>query len=201
MLTSNHVILKSVTNITLDTTCNVPKRNLTGTYLLEFHNCTLYVNGTIFANSEITIQESPTIIPLNGLIIEKQKVETPLKLEEVHIANRRQMELISHYKTQTYTSISISSFSIILGSICLIYLIRKKQVNVKISQNLTDHQNNTAQQEQTNQDEQANQDDSDLYDGVVMNSLAEAQVRTLHPAQQQQQLEQSLSRLEQAHVA
>ena len=180
MLTGNHVIIKGVKNLTIDTTCNVPKRNLTGTYLLEFHNCTLYVNGTKFTNSEIVKSESPVIVPLNGIIVERQKVETPLKLEEVHVANRMQMEIFSHkLKTQTYTSISISSFTIIVTLIVFLLIIKRRQINIKISKTSMDNGNTAT----------TNRDDSLSQEGVVKSTGTDFLIEDLrrkHEAVQKQ---------------
>ena len=122
-------------------------------------------------------------------------METPLKLEEVHIANRIQMEILSRkFKTQTYTSMSISSLSIIVALVVLLLLIKRRQINIKIAETSKDNADNTARRTQTNRD------DSSSQEGVVNTSTNsqledlrrkhEAVQRQLHDFVAQQQIQQ-----------
>lgn len=133
LITDNHIIVKQMNNTEIQSNCGLTKRNLTGTYLIEFHNCTVYINGSKFENIEIIKSEPPFIIPLDGLEIQEQHFEPQIKLEELHIANRKEIvNLANKYQVQTYTSLSMSSCSILLGIAIAWLWIRKKQIKVKI---------------------------------------------------------------------
>lgn len=127
-ITNNHVIVKSKSPVKIQTNCGITNRNLTGSFLIQYRNCSINLDGTIFENTEITRRELPLIIPLDGLLIREQVTEKPI--EDLHILNRNHLETLSINHKIQYSSISLSVISI-LGIVSLIlYMFKSKNINI-----------------------------------------------------------------------
>ena len=165
-LTSNHVILKNVINLEINSNCGITPRNLTGTYLIELHNCSAQINGTKYENDEKTTRELPLLIPLEGLEVYQEQLETvPSIIQEIHIHNRRQLEdFTKNHRFQTYTTISMSLCGVVFG-ICIIltWMFKKFTTNRKSSIHLTNLEVTTKQPKNIVPGR------SDLRGGAVMN--------------------------------
>ena len=136
LLNSNHIIIKSDSKSEVRSDCGIIERNLKGTYLIEFHNCSVFVNGSRFQNTETWKAEKSIILPLDGLQIFENHFEPTTNIHQLNIANRQQIENIAkENKLRTYTSISMSTCSIILIIIlCLLWIV-KRPVSIKIQNN------------------------------------------------------------------
>lgn len=115
----------------IETNCGITNRNLSGSFLIEFLNCSIILDNTKFENTERFKMEMPLIIPLNGLEIKQQIIENPI--EDLHILNRNHLETLStNHTIHHYSSISLSVCSI-LGIITLIILYKVKSKNININ--------------------------------------------------------------------
>lgn len=120
LITGNLLVLKKVESLQINSTCGVTNRNLTGSYLLTFHNCSIYLNGSKFENTELIQMESPLILPLDGLTITESHFEPTIRLDDIHINNRRFLEDFtkSHrIKTDSSFTMSIISFVIMISAV------------------------------------------------------------------------------------
>ncbi|XP_055620292.1 uncharacterized protein LOC129764817 [Toxorhynchites rutilus septentrionalis] len=133
MLSNNNLIVKSKTSLNITTNCGITDRNVQGTFLIIFHNCSVTVNGSVFTNEELTKFETPLILPFVGLTIETKHFEAKFEIEELNINNRHHLEtLIKEHKFHTYTSFGVSSFSILIIIAILILLFRTRNYHIKI---------------------------------------------------------------------
>lgn len=117
-LTDYHIVLKNVKTATMHTDCNLSDRVLHGSFLIHFSNCTVTINGKNYSNRETYDKQTPLILPLDGLQIEKTIFETNItleKLQELHLHNRKQMESIVK-STKIQMSSNIGLFLIIIVS-------------------------------------------------------------------------------------
>ncbi|XP_065091394.1 uncharacterized protein LOC135712347 [Ochlerotatus camptorhynchus] len=134
-ITDNHIVITDIHNIEINSNCGLTKRNLSGTYLIEFHNCSIVINGTEYYNAEMHKSEPTIVMSLDGLHINQQTLEIHNNIEEIHIRNRHQMDTITtEHKIQTYTSISMSSICLLLSiftGLCWISK-RRKQISLNI---------------------------------------------------------------------
>lgn len=82
-LTDYHVVLKNVKAAVLQTDCHLSSRVLSGTYLIYFSNCTVAINGKNYSSKEVYMKQTPIVIPLDGLSIDKTILETNMTFEEL----------------------------------------------------------------------------------------------------------------------
>ena len=130
-ITGNHIVLKQVNSLTLASNCGISNRTLTGTFLVEFHNCSVILNGSRFDNTELIKTAPPLTLPLDGLEIHENNFEPLLRVEELNIANRHLIEdLTRQHTAKTLTSTLMSSTSII---ICIVVVITLIIMKVRIS--------------------------------------------------------------------
>lgn len=109
----------------MNSTCGLNQRNITGIFLIEFHNCSITINKTTITNLEFIQSERPFILPLQGLNISEQEFDTSLTIEDLQIENRRHiLDLTKIHENHTITTFGISSISIILGLIIVFYLLK-----------------------------------------------------------------------------
>lgn len=128
-LTDNHIIVKSNSLVNLQTNCGITDRNLSGPFLIEYRNCTINLDSTIFENTEIVRREIPLVIPLDGLQIQEQITEKPI--EDLYILNRNHLETLSNSHHTQYSSISLSVISILgIVSLIILYMFKSKSINI-----------------------------------------------------------------------
>lgn len=72
--------------------CGMRNRTLTGSFLVEYHNCTITINGTKFSNEETLKSESPQIRSLDGLNIEANSIEPVIDFKRLTIKNRHHLK-------------------------------------------------------------------------------------------------------------
>lgn len=126
-VTTNHIVVKSKLPVKIETNCGITSRNLSGSFLIQYRNCSINLDSTTFENTEIIRRELPLIIPLDGLQITQQVSEKPI--ENLHIINRNHLETISH-RIQ-YSSISLSVLSILgIISLIILYMFKSKNINI-----------------------------------------------------------------------
>lgn len=80
-------------------------RNLTGSYSIVFCNCSIILNNAEFENTEIFKVVMLLIVPLDGLHIEKEIIET--SIQDLQMQNRIHLETLStSHQIHHYSSIN-----------------------------------------------------------------------------------------------
>ena len=135
-ITDNHIILKNVSTVTMSNDCQISNRTLTGTYLIHFSNCSVHINGQTFSNRDYYRKSPWLIVPLNGLEIIQQQLETNMtisKLHELHLITRKQLTYLENTgNIRSGTGIALSSICLIaVIAICIIWVIRRKTTITK----------------------------------------------------------------------
>lgn len=69
-ITDNHLIAKQINSQEIATTCGMRNRTLSGTFLIEYHNCTIIINGLEFTNKEWYKVEPLLVVPMAGFEIQ-----------------------------------------------------------------------------------------------------------------------------------
>ncbi|XP_058450869.1 uncharacterized protein LOC131430160 [Malaya genurostris] len=137
-LTNNHLLLKQVKSLEVKSSCDLSNRNLSGTFLIEFHNCSISLNDTQYNNIELVRTEPMTILPLDGLVIYEKHSESTLNLTDIHLTNRKIIEEINYTSNlKTGVSITMSTTSIVVAvAIALILILRKRSRSVQQTINI-----------------------------------------------------------------
>lgn len=207
LITKNLIVLKAVKSLEINSTCGITDRNLTGSYLIEFHNCTIYLNGSAYENAELTFTEYPIMLPLDGLSITENDYTPVLQIEEINIHNRKFLEnFTKNHQIGTYSSITVSTVSLVI-IIIITATIARKTIFRKFNPFLKKHQHHVDHEVhkiQTPRDDgKTNRDDSFSKGGVVnkrsSKQTEELALRVLQIQQQQQQLTETLRSLEIHH--
>lgn len=122
-LTDSNVILINAQSVHLKTDCNLSERNLTGTFLITFANCSMTINNVSYSNRELYSRNPSQIIPLEGLSIQESNYEVSMTLKKLHELHLESRQKLSYVETtnQTYISIGFSFMSIVLGLTVIIY--------------------------------------------------------------------------------
>ena len=129
-ITNNHVVVKNAKAFNLTSNCNLSDRELSGTMLIHFTNCTIKINNQSFSSLEHHYSPSPLVVPLNGLKIAEIKFEPAISLERLHelnIENRQHLEELETSNFSAYVSTGAAFFSIVLGLILAKYAICKSR--------------------------------------------------------------------------
>ncbi|XP_055547829.1 uncharacterized protein LOC129731677 [Wyeomyia smithii] len=129
-ITDNHLIAKQINSQEIATTCGMRNRTLSGTFLIEYHNCTIIINGLEFTNKEWYKVEPLLVVPMDGLEIQTIDIEPQISFEKLHFINRHHLETLNSKTNVTaFTSISLSSISLIIATIAIFFLISRKFSN------------------------------------------------------------------------
>lgn len=161
----NYIVVKNIINLEVESSCGLTKRNLSGTYLIEFHNCSVVINGTEYSNIEAQRLEPSFVMPLDGLRINERTLEIHNNIDEIHIENRHRIETFSkEHKIQTYTSLSMSTICFLLSIIAGLFWIskRRKQISLHIGTSTESNSKQKAQHEIS-----TTRDDSSSKGGLV----------------------------------
>ncbi|XP_049547489.1 uncharacterized protein LOC125958282 [Anopheles darlingi] len=133
------ILIKNAETAILENTCEFGNRNLSGTFLVGFRNCTVSVNGIKYENKQMQSEEQPNIIPLNSIQIETKKIHLDAfqNTTYLHISNRDKIrELTKTNRTiiaHQATSFTIISMAIIITAWCLIVKINNLRRKVTIT--------------------------------------------------------------------
>ncbi|XP_058064657.1 uncharacterized protein LOC131214292, partial [Anopheles bellator] len=74
-LDTNHLLIDSVSTFTIKTTCGVKKRNLTGSFLITYEACSIFLNEKMISNNKTEMFGSPLHLPIYELRNEMQKMK------------------------------------------------------------------------------------------------------------------------------
>lgn len=126
-LTPNHLVVKQIKNQEIITSCGIHNRTLTGTFLIEYHNCTIYIDGLEFTNKEWYKTGQLSIVPLDGLDIQIKDLEPEMSFEKIHINNRHHLDsLRKTMNSVVLTSMSLSGVSLLAIIIAILFYMSRK---------------------------------------------------------------------------
>lgn len=177
-LTDSHVVIKSKLHLEIKTDCGITNRNLSGLFLIEYHNCSIEINSTTYQNTAISKNELPIILPFDGLRIEEQITEDQA-IADLHIINRHHLDtLMTNHNVHHYSSISLSILSVSgVIVVTVVYCLRSRGINIKILGSLQPAElpvEHTTEREETvtklkeAKPEMSNRDVSTSPKGVIM---------------------------------
>lgn len=146
-------------NDTLETSCGVSSRKLTGSFLITFENCSISIRNKTFSNRIIGIVNQPLFAPSAHLKVTKEALEERINIHSLHLQNKLNLKQLHHlnlkadsHKWSLIGGFSISS-TVILTLIFYICLKPKNRQTVKIPNHLppnSTHGAQTAVQQQRN---------------------------------------------------
>lgn len=125
-------------NDTLETSCGVSSRKLTGSFLITFENCSISIRNRTFSNRIIGIVNQPLFAPSAHLKVTKEALEERINIHSLHLQNKLNLKQLHHlnlkadsHKWSLIGGFSISS-TVILTLIFYICLKPKNRQTVKI---------------------------------------------------------------------
>lgn len=83
-------------DVTINSTCGVNNKTLTGIHLVTFHNCSLYVRNQLYENFELRFYQ-PTILPIQPIKIKAFEIDRHINISELHelnIQNRQHLNTV-----------------------------------------------------------------------------------------------------------
>ncbi|XP_055628374.1 uncharacterized protein LOC129769885 [Toxorhynchites rutilus septentrionalis] len=71
-LDNQHILMNSIDNIHVETTCGITNKTLNGSFLITFHNCTAILNNLTYNVNRVNLGGNPTYLPLDSIVVEQQ---------------------------------------------------------------------------------------------------------------------------------
>lgn len=134
------VLLNDV-KTTLHNTCGITDRNLTGSFIIVYRNCSITVDKYTYTNSIIRTINQRIFIPSTSLIVMQEEVEHKIDIHSIHELQRQHLKQLEHLKSETTVhgwsligGFSLSSTTIILIIIFILIRFRSKGTVVQIDQ-------------------------------------------------------------------
>lgn len=122
----------------LSSNCTNTSQLLNGSYLIQFEQCNLRLNGELYANAELKLPTRP-YYPTTGLqVIEESILDRPPTeyLKNLTLQHRDKMQLISlqnkslTWKINLFGSLGLTTIFLIIGAVIIVwYLSRKPAAN------------------------------------------------------------------------
>lgn len=138
-----HLLINTARNFTIRTDCGLTERNLSGSYLISYRNCSVNVSNFMFSNIIQQLTGKPTHLSLQGVTMTKDRTILNLSLEHLHhlqTETRKDLELIrlenKSLKWIPWSIFGAFSFTpIIIGlAIFLSCFIRRKSMKIELNQ-------------------------------------------------------------------
>jgi len=122
MIQEGSILIKNIqTPTVLANTCGIGNHTVEGTILVNFHNCTVHINGQVFSNFEQKFNDKVVLLPFLATINRKNK--EPLvemdELHDLHIKNRDRLDNI--HLMQVSTAAGAGTIATILTIAYIIY--------------------------------------------------------------------------------
>lgn len=115
--------------ITLRSNCTLNKRKLKGSFLVQFSNCTLFIDNEMYSNINTETQITP-FIPTTGLKVNTTTIINKIPIEHLQRLHEEQRDHIDHINLKTdniHWKIRLFGWSSLgfgsLASITFIYVI------------------------------------------------------------------------------
>lgn len=94
---NQHILVNTNGGFLLKSNCGITDRNLTGSYLISYENCDVYINDTIYSTQTKNLGGKPIHIMLDGIRITKQNDILNLSMQHLHnlhLETRKELQLI-----------------------------------------------------------------------------------------------------------
>lgn len=127
--------------IELTSNCSNYNQMLNGSYLIQFDNCQIRINGESYYNAEMELKVNSAYHPTTGqLAYERNIIESPSEeyLQNLTLEHRDKLQTLHlesnslTWKINFFSSISSAALSIIFGIMIYIYLLNRKTIKIKI---------------------------------------------------------------------
>lgn len=128
--------------IEVSSNCSDSNKFLNGSFLIQFENCDLHINGEIYSNLETTIS-SKLYYPTTGLSVHETgiiDIPSPEYLQNLTLEHRDQLEILKlqnnsiNWKFNIFGSLGLSTITlIIVGLAIFLYTSRKTTTEVKVN--------------------------------------------------------------------
>ncbi|XP_035787403.1 uncharacterized protein LOC118464266 [Anopheles albimanus] len=84
---NNHILVNTVSNFELSSTCGIPDRNLTGSFLITYQDCQLFVNKSLISDEVQHLPVNPIPLQLDGIIVNQKKglLNPAVRLKNSHL--------------------------------------------------------------------------------------------------------------------
>lgn len=92
-----HILINSASNFTLSSDCGTTERTLSGSYLIQYENCTARIDNVSYTSKTRNIIGKPIHLPLDGIPISKHGDILNLSMEHLHklqIEARKDLDLL-----------------------------------------------------------------------------------------------------------
>ncbi|XP_053679112.1 uncharacterized protein LOC128730095, partial [Anopheles nili] len=92
-----HILINSAVEFTIKTTCGLKKRNLTGSFLLSYKSCEIFLNEEEISHNKTELHGSPLNLPIYGLNVTSVTNVLNPNLEHlysIHVELRKEMHQI-----------------------------------------------------------------------------------------------------------
>ncbi|XP_021703486.1 uncharacterized protein LOC110677102 isoform X1 [Aedes aegypti] len=122
---SGKILIKNAhPTVQLKNSCGFGPKNLTGSLLITFRNCSIQVDNKSFENTQFEYSNTLEILPLQSTLINKSKTITTetQTLQELHINNRKRIEFLE--TTNSHVSYG-GTFTMLIFLIIFLYLFKE----------------------------------------------------------------------------
>lgn len=96
-LDNHHILVNTMKNFTLSSNCGITDRNLSGSYVIFFSNCQLYINNVLYSSRIKSLPGNPIQLPLDGTEVRKHHEILNISLEHLHnlhVETRKELDVI-----------------------------------------------------------------------------------------------------------
>uniref|UniRef100_A0AB38Z2P4 Envelope protein n=1 Tax=Panta errantivirus TaxID=3078412 RepID=A0AB38Z2P4_9VIRU len=121
-LDMNHLLIDAVSTFTLKTTCGVKKRNLTGSFLITYEACNIFIDEKLISNNKTEMFGSPLNLPIYGIKVTPKNSVINLSLEHLHSLHKELRNEMQEIRLET-NSITWNGFHISIISLPLLLII------------------------------------------------------------------------------
>lgn len=129
-MTPSTIFANSV-NATLETSCGVSDRRLTGSFLITFENCSISILNRTFTNELIGSVTQPLFVPSAHLKVTQEALEEIINIHSLHLQSRQNLKALHHLNLKTsshkWTMIGGFSFSTTVILTLVLYICLKSR--------------------------------------------------------------------------
>lgn len=118
----NDVMIKNaITPILLQNTCGYGPRNVTGTVLISFRNCSITIDNAKYSSVSFVFEQLPEILPLHAVSVDRTPLLTMEPLEDLHIIHRKEINRLETSSRRNQGSILMVACISVMIIIYIVY--------------------------------------------------------------------------------
>uniref|UniRef100_A0A1W7R5L2 Putative retrovirus-related env polyprotein from transposon gypsy n=1 Tax=Aedes albopictus TaxID=7160 RepID=A0A1W7R5L2_AEDAL len=131
------LVKNSVDPTSMQNSCGYGPRNLTGTFLISFRDCSITLNGKTFTSKTFRGESRPVILPLHSVSVDESQTEPESidYMEQLHIRNRHKLEHLETANKRTKV-LNIVGIVLITCFVAVIFAFLTREVR-KLKMKLT----------------------------------------------------------------